>query len=167
MTELNVSLPLKKFLLISDCPPQWLKLDLYLVRDETITFYVGQSSVAFARVWDHLRSGYKGRSDLGRFINLNWPVSMNFILELFSSKSERFIPQGNNLNAAEQALIEELSPCFNIVLNVHPTPLPEFYISPFTPHISTYFFRYPRSLNRMVREAVRVAEAEERKSWLA
>ncbi|HSN74705.1 MAG TPA: hypothetical protein VL334_06360, partial [Anaerolineae bacterium] len=53
----------KEFLLTEQrCPPDWRPLDLYLFRDDAVVFYVGQSYVAFDRVWRHILDGYKGRS---------------------------------------------------------------------------------------------------------
>ena len=64
----NVAIPLKRFLLVEQCPAAWKGLDLYLFRDENVVFYVGQSALAFARVWEHLLSGFKGHSIVGRFL---------------------------------------------------------------------------------------------------
>lgn len=50
MNEPKVTIPLKRFLLIAQCPEAWKELDLYVFRDEAVTFYVGQSQLAFARV---------------------------------------------------------------------------------------------------------------------
>ncbi|MCB0119631.1 MAG: hypothetical protein KDD72_11420, partial [Anaerolineales bacterium] len=98
MTEQNVSISLKRFLLIEQCPAAWKNLDLYLFRDENVAFYVGQSHLAFARVWEHLLSGFKGHPIVGRFIWCNWPKSMNFTIELMSSQSEQFKSVENDLN---------------------------------------------------------------------
>jgi hypothetical protein len=76
--DLHIVLPLKRFLLIEQCPATWQTLDLYLFRDDAVAFYVGQSHVAFDRVWEHLRNGFKGRSVVGRFIWSNWPKSLSF-----------------------------------------------------------------------------------------
>ena len=62
MIDQPIALPLKRFLLIEQCPAAWQELDLYLFRDDAVVFYVGQSQLAFARVWDHLRSGFKDPS---------------------------------------------------------------------------------------------------------
>ncbi len=43
MNDQAVTIPLKRFLLINQCPATWKSLDLYLFRDETVVFYVGQS----------------------------------------------------------------------------------------------------------------------------
>ena len=62
----HVILPLKEFLLIETCPPEWKDLDLYLVRDDQVVFYVGQSYTAFDRVWQHIFDAFKGRSTVGQ-----------------------------------------------------------------------------------------------------
>jgi hypothetical protein len=86
----KVSISLKRFLLLERCPSAWKNLDLHLFRDEAVVFYVGQSYLAFARVWKHLRNGFKGHSGIGRFIWCNWPTSMKFTIELLNSKFEQF-----------------------------------------------------------------------------
>jgi hypothetical protein len=96
--HLEVSLPIKAFLQIEHCPPEWRRLNLYLIRDEEIVFYVGQSFVAFHRVWEHFYGGFKGRSLVGRFIVCNWPVSMRFTIELMSSRIARFESVEHDLN---------------------------------------------------------------------
>ncbi|HJS19399.1 MAG TPA: hypothetical protein VJ785_11675 [Anaerolineales bacterium] len=95
MNNQNVVISLKRFLLIQQCPSDWKGLDLYLFRDQDVVFYVGQSHLAFARVWEHLLSGFKGHSIVGRFIWCNWPGSMNFSIELLSSRSEPFSVVGH------------------------------------------------------------------------
>lgn len=134
--------------------------DLYLFRDEETVFYVGQSHLAFDRVWDHLLGGFKGHSIVGRFVWVNWPKSMNFTIELMSSKSAQFDNVGNDLNASERTLIQRWSPCFNVSLNTEPTPLPEFYLPPNAP------FRRRRSLNAMIHEAERAVKTEDAENWL-
>ncbi|RPJ21906.1 MAG: hypothetical protein EHM33_24905, partial [Chloroflexi bacterium] len=86
-TTQHVTLKLKQFILLEECPEEWKKLDLYMFRDENSVFYVGQSYIAFHRVWDHIKNGYKWRSDVGRFILCNWPKSMNYEIELLSSSA--------------------------------------------------------------------------------
>ena len=86
MKSENIAIPLKRFLLVQQCPASWKGLDLYLFRDENVVFYVGQSYLAFARVWEHLLGGFKGHSTVGRFVWCNWPTSMNFTIELLSSQ---------------------------------------------------------------------------------
>ena len=130
MSEQKIVISLKRFLLIEQCPADWKNLDLYLFRDDAVAFYAGQSQLAFARVWEHLLSGFKGHSIVGRFIWVNWPKSMNFTIELMSSQSEEFNEVGNDLNAAERGLIQQWSPCFNLSLNNQPTPIPPSYLPP-------------------------------------
>jgi len=160
MNNEHVVTSLKRFLLTQECPASWKDLDLYLFRDEKVAFYVGQSQVAFARVWEHLLSGFKGHSIVGRFAWCNWPKSMNFTIELLSSKSEQFDDVGNDLNASERALIQRWSPCFNVSQNDQPTPLPASYLPPNAP------FRRRRSLNALIHEAERAVKAEDAKLWL-
>lgn len=156
----NTVISLKRFLLIEQCPPAWKHLDLYLFRDDDIAFYVGQSQLAFSRVWDHLLGGFHGHSMIGRFIWCNWPVSMKFSIEFSSSRSEKFQEVGNDLNAAERFLIREWAPCFNISQNVQPTPLPVSYLPPNAP------FRRRRSLTTLIREAERAVKIEDTHAWL-
>jgi hypothetical protein len=160
MTELHIELPLKRFLLIETCPEAWKSLDLYLFRDETTVFYVGQSELAFARVWEHLLGGFHGHSIVGRFVWANWPRSMKFTIELLSSRSGQFAALGYDLNAAERLLIQRHSPCFNASLNSQPAPLPDGYLPPNAP------FRRRRSLNQLIHEAERAVKAEETKLWM-
>lgn len=158
--DLEIQLPVKRFLLIEHCPAEWRTLDLYLFRDDDIVFYVGQSGLAFARVWEHLRNGFRGRSPVGRFIWCNWPKSLNYQIELLSSHARHFAALNYNLNAAEAQLIEHWSPCFNEALNRQPTPLPNHYAAPNAQlHCS-------RSLRQLRREAERAVKMEERQHWL-
>jgi len=156
----KVVISLKRFLLIDQCPAEWKRFDLYLFRDESVIFYIGQSQLAFARVWEHLLSGFKGHSIVGRFVWVNWPVSMKFTIELLSSQSGQFDAVGNDLNAAESLLIQGWSPCFNVSLNNQPTRLPSAYSPPNAP------FRRRRSLNMLIHEAERAVKAEDTQIWL-
>ena len=160
MNPPNIAIPLKRFLLLDQCPADWQDLDLYLFRDETTAFYAGQSQLAFARVWEHLLGGFKGHSIVGRFVWANWPRSMSFTLELMSSRSGVFDAVGNDLNAAERSLIQQWAPCFNISLNRQATPLPGSYLPPNAP------FRRRRSLNALIHEAERAVKAEDARRWL-
>ncbi|MBP7687363.1 MAG: hypothetical protein KA765_05635 [Thermoflexales bacterium] len=156
----GIALPLKRFMLIEHCPADWRALDLYVFRDEAVTFYVGQSYLAFDRVWDHLRNGFKGRSVIGRFILSNWPASLRFTIELLSSQSEQFAIVENDLDRAERDLIQHLSPCFNAALNSQPTPCPARYAPLNAP------LRCGRSLNKLIHEAERAVKADEQSRWL-
>ena len=160
MNNEHISIPLKRFLLVNECPPAWKGLDLYLFRDEHVAFYVGQSQLAFARVWEHLLSGFKGHSIVGRFIWCNWPTSMSFTIEMMSSRSGQFDTIGNDLNAAERQLIQHWSPCFNISLNDQPTSLPASYLPPNAP------FRRRQGLNKLIHEAERAVKADDTRSLL-
>lgn len=144
----EVSIPLKKFLTFQMiCPPRWRGYDLYLVRDEQVTFYVGQSQCAFDRLWHHLRGGPKGRALLGRFILANWPRSGSWIITLLSAGGARFAAAGHDRDAAERQLIEELKPCLNVSCNERPAPIPDGYLPPNAP------VKNLRSFRRMLREA--------------
>jgi hypothetical protein len=129
-------------------------------RDEAVVFYVGQSQLAFSRVWEHLKGGFHGHSIIGRFVWCNWPASMKFTIELLSSRSGQFDVVGNDLSASEGLLIQRWSPCFNISQNNQPTPVPNTYLPPNAP------FRRRRSLNMLIREAERAVKAEDMKLWL-
>lgn len=160
MNNPKVAIPLKRFLLVEQCPADWKGLDLYLFRDENVVFYVGQSQLAFARVWEHLLSGFKGHSIVGRFVWCNWPKSMSFTIELLSSQSGQFSDVGNELSASERLLIQRWRPCFNISQNSQPTPVPASYLPPNAP-----FWRR-RSLNMLIHEAERAVKTEEAKLWI-
>ena len=160
MNDSKVTIPLKRFLLIEQCPTAWQEMDLYVFRDEAVAFYIGQSHLAFSRVWEHLLNGFKGHSIMGRFVWCNWPTSMKFTIELLNSQSEQFNIVGNDVNAAERLLIQRWSPCFNLSQNNQPTPLPNSYLPPNAP------FRRRRSLNMLIHEAERAVKADDMKLWL-
>ncbi len=160
MNDQNIAIQLKRFLLVEQCPASWKGMDLYLFRDENTVFYVGQSFLAFARVWEHLINGFKGHSIMGRFVWCNWPKSMKFTIELSSSQSEQFDAVGNELNASERLLIQRWAPCFNVSLNSQPTPLPNSYLPPNAP------FRRRRSLTMLIHEAEQAVKTDDTKLWL-
>ena len=135
-------------------------MDLYVFRDEAVAFYVGQSQLAFSRVWEHLKSGFHGHSIIGRFIWCNWPTSMKFTIESLSSQSEQFGVVGNELSASERLLIQRWSPCFNISQNNQPIPVPKSYLAANAP------FRRRRSLTMLIHEAQRAVKAEDTKLWI-
>ena len=155
----GVALPLKRFLIVPGCPPDWRVFNLYLFRDEDTVFYVGQSYLAYDRVWQHITDGYKVRSLVGRFVLCNWPISLRFTIELWSSQDDRFAMVDHDLNAAERLLIEQYTPCFNEVFNRRPRPLPERYAPPNAP------LRCSRSPKQLIHEAERAVQADERKAW--
>jgi hypothetical protein len=155
----HTALSLKRFLVATECPPDWRTFDLYLFRAGDVVFYVGQSHLAFNRVWQHIYDGYKARSIVGRFLLCNWPTSMNFTIELWSSQADRFAALDHDLDAAERSLIELYAPCFNETYNARPTPLPDRYAPPNAP------LRCSRSPNKLIHEAERAVQAEERRMW--
>lgn len=155
----NIKVKVKQFVLLEDCPADWKKLDLYIIRDESTVFYVGQSHVAFNRVWDHIKNGYKARSEVGLFILCNWPRSMNYEIELLSSRSSDFGAVGNDLLKAEEMLIKRYRPCFNITQNSEPSPIPMIYLPP------SASIKCPRSLRRMRYQAEQALLNDERKKW--
>jgi hypothetical protein len=154
---MRVTTSVKEFLLTEQrCPPEWRPFDLYLFRDDEVVFYVGQSWVAFDRVWRHILDGYKGRSVVGRFILCNWPASMRFTVELLSSRAPQFADMDHNLSAAERWLIEHHAPCLNVTLNSQPTPLPARYAPP------GQRITAPRSLTRLISQASMASKADRR-----
>ena len=156
----KVVISLKRFLLIEHCPADWKGLDLYIFRDETVVFYVGQSHLAFARVWEHLLNGFKGHSIVGRFVWCNWPTSMSFTLELLSSQLEQFAVVGNEVSASERLLIQQWAPCFNVSQNSQPTSVPNSYLPPNAP------FRRRQSFMSLLYQAEQAVKADDRKRWL-
>lgn len=139
---------------------EWRVFDLYIIRDDDLVFYVGQSFQAFDRVWRHVRDGHKARSVVGRFILRNWPSSLRYTVELLSSRSGRFAGVGHDLTAAENSLIAQFAPCFNRTANARPTPLPADYAPPSGP------IRCSRNLKHLIREAGYARQAEQRKQML-
>jgi hypothetical protein len=155
-----VRIPFKQFLLIEECPPEWRELDLYLVRDGETVFYVGRSRLAFARIWEHIRNGYKARSDVGRFLLVNWPKSLHFEIELLSSQSPEFDRVGRDAAAAEELLIRRHRPCFNGSLNENPAALPAAYRLPSAP------IRCPRSPRGLRSQAARAVREDDKIRWI-
>lgn len=141
------SLPLKRFLTISQCPLDWQTYDLYLFRDAEVVFYVGQSDCAFQRVWNHILGGFKARSIVGRFILCNWPLALQFSIELHHSGAPKLEAGQPQRDIAEQRLIQQHAPCFNDVHNPSPTPFPSHY------HPPNASVPRPRSLRRMIKQA--------------
>jgi hypothetical protein len=151
----HIALPLKRFLIVDACPPDWRGFDLYLFRDDEVVFYVGQSYLAYDRVWQHITDGYKARSVVGRFVLANWPRSLRFTIELWSSQADRFAEVDREVNAAERLLIAHYAPCFNETYNLRPTPRPDRYAPPSAP------LRCSRSLHHLIHEAARAVQADE------
>ncbi len=156
----SIRIKVKQFILLEECPDEWKKFDLYIIRDQNSVFYVGQSYLAFNRVWDHIKNGYKWRSDIGRFILCNWPKSMNYEIELLSSSSQEFDSIGNDLSKVEEMLIKMYKPCFNISQNEDPSPIPEVYLPPGSE------IRCSRSIKKLRYQAEQAIRNDERKKWM-
>jgi hypothetical protein len=156
----TITIPLKRFLLLSACPAAFQACDLYLFRDGATVFYVGQSANVYERVWEHVLGGFKGRSTVGLFILGNWPRSLSFEIQLLRSDDPCFNATGHTPDAAERYLIETLHPCFNTALNDAPAPLPRRYRPPDASGPR------PRGLKRMIHAAEQaVARDEARRGW--
>lgn len=157
-----ITVSLKEFLVTEQrCPDDWQHFDLYLFRDDQTVFYVGQSESAFNRVWEHFLDGFKGRSTVGRFILCNWPRSMKFTIELYRSAAPCFAAVDHDRSRAEQLLIEQHTPCFNIALNQQPDDLPARYVPTTAKPICS------RSPRKLIMEASIALQAEQRRKWLA
>lgn len=152
-------LPVKEFLTITTCPDGWLHYDLYLFRDEKTVYYVGQSDLAFARIWRHIQDGFKGRSLVGKYLRVNWPKSMNFSICLMSSNSPMFANVNHSIDEAERFLIWKYAPCFNEMLNHKPTAIPDGYRHP------DENVPYPRHVGRMMREAEAAVDRERQRNY--
>ena len=155
----SIRIKVKQFLLLEECPPGWREMDLYLFRDGGTVFYVGQSYLAFDRVWEHIRSGFKARSDVGRFLLCNWPASLNFEIELFCSRAPEFAAIGHDLDLAEARLIRQFRPCLNGTLNDEAAALPARYRPPSSP------IRCSRSLTALKFQAEMAVKMDERAGW--
>ena len=156
----NVSIKFKQFILLDECPPDWKEHDLYCVRDGETVFYIGRSYQAFGRVWEHIRNGWKARSLVGRFLFCNWPASMDFEINLWSSKAPEFDPVRNDPALAEEMLIKRCRPCLNESLNTEPLELPEKYLPP------NADIRCSRSLTKLRFQAALAVKQEQKKKWL-
>ena len=108
---------------------------IYVVRDKTLTFYVGQSRRnVVTRFWEHLNAP----SRLGQLIAHNDPTSYEWAVDFYElADCERFIKQKSlfamqewqhfDMDMAEQAMIQGLHPVLNRDFNEQPTPLPATY----------------------------------------
>jgi len=156
----NFSIKLKQFILLDECPPDWKGYDLYCIRDGETVFYVGRSYQAFGRVWEHIRNGWKVRSVVGRFLFTNWPASMNYEIELSSSRSPEFSAIRNDPALAEEMMIKRYKPCLNDSLNAEPLDLPVKYMPP------NAIIRCSRSLTKLRFQAALAIKNEEKLKWM-
>ena len=101
---------------------------LYVVRDGDTIFYVGQSKSIESRFLEHLGISARGwpayESQLGRLIRENAPESQHWQVELYSIKELEV----DDVDFAEEALINILRPCLNARYNDDPSVLPDRYI---------------------------------------
>jgi hypothetical protein len=156
----KVSVKLKQFILLDDCLPDWKECDLYCIRDGDTVFYVGRSYLAFNRVWEHIRNGWKARSLIGRFLFCNWPASMNYEIELLHSQDPEFSAVRNDPALAEELLIKRYKPCLNDSLNTDPLELPEEYLPP------NANIRCSRSLTKLRFQAALAVKNDEKSKWM-
>lgn len=108
---------------------------IYVVRDEAIVFYVGQSKRdVIERFWEHLTKP----SRLGQLIASNRPQSLAWTVQFWTLADCRpFVQQKRlfadqewerfDMDMAERALIEAFRPVLNRDFNLQPTPLPAHY----------------------------------------
>lgn len=108
---------------------------IYVVRDETVIFYVGQSRRdVVARFHEH----WQTPSRLGQVAQANQPDSLQWVVDFYTlSDCRPFIQQQTlfpmqewerfDMDMAESAMIRRLRPVINRDFNPHPTPLPPRY----------------------------------------
>ncbi|MCP4418661.1 MAG: GIY-YIG nuclease family protein [Chloroflexi bacterium] len=108
---------------------------IYVVRNETLVFYVGQSRRdVLTRFWEHLHAP----SHLGQLIAANKPESQQWTVDFYAlADCEQFVKQKSlfamqewqhfDMDMAEQALIQAMCPVLNRDFNEKPTPLPVRY----------------------------------------
>jgi hypothetical protein len=108
---------------------------IYLVRDETLVFYIGQSKRdVITRFQEHMQKP----SRLGKIIKLNSPDSHQWSIDFYTMEDCRpFVQQKSlftmqaweqfDMTMAESAMIQALKPVINQDFNPNPTPLPNRY----------------------------------------
>lgn len=108
---------------------------IYVVRDGSLAFYVGQSRRdVVARFWEHVQKP----SRLGELIELNRPHSLDWAVDFYTLADCRpFVAQKSlfamqaweqfDMDMAEQGMIAALRPVLNRDFNPQPTPLPARY----------------------------------------
>ncbi len=108
---------------------------IYVVRDEKLVFYVGQSRRdVIMRFWEHLQAP----SRLGQLIALNTPASHQWSVDFYAlADCTAFVRQKAlfalqewqhfDMNMAEQALIQVMRPVLNHDFNAKPASLPRRY----------------------------------------
>ena len=97
---------------------------IYVIRDDDLIFYIGQSKHIIRRLQEHMGLdigfGIK-ESNTGRFVNANLPKSREWQIDLLSLEDCKtytaFTLSADNVNFAENELISLLCPCLNQHLN--------------------------------------------------
>lgn len=108
---------------------------IYVVKDESLIFYVGQSRRdVVKRFWEHIQAP----SRLGQLIARNDPASQLWAVEFYElADCAQFVQQKSlfalqawqyfDMDMAEQAMIQVMRPVLNRDFNPKPTPLPARY----------------------------------------
>ena len=108
---------------------------IYVVREEGLVFYVGQSRRdVLTRFGEHMQKP----TQLGRFVTLNAPTSHDWLVDFYAlADCATFVRQKSlfalqewqhfDMDMAEQALIQAMRPVLNLDFNERPTPLPARY----------------------------------------
>jgi hypothetical protein len=111
---------------------------LYLVRDGSLVFYIGQSKDAVNRLANHIGLGqnFIPSSKLGALIVNNMEEAVNWDIDFLTIKDchpivREMYPKTKmpTANIAEKALIKKFCPCLNVDHNDSPTQLPDKYKS--------------------------------------
>ncbi len=110
---------------------------IYVVRDEALIFYVGQSKRdVLVRFWEHMHKP----SRLGQLIALNKPDSLAWQVEFYTLADCRpFVQQLSlfsmqawqhfDMDMAEKGMIAQMCPVLNKDFNPKPTRLPSRYVN--------------------------------------
>ncbi len=109
---------------------------MYVVRDEDVVFYIGQSKRdVVVRFWEHINKP----SRLGQLITLNRPQSMHWLVDFYTLADCRpYVKQQSlfsmqewqhfDMDMAEQGMIAQMRPVLNKDFNPNPKPLPAQYM---------------------------------------
>lgn len=108
---------------------------IYVIRDGSLIFYVGQSRRdVVERFWEHMQAP----SRLGRLIESNKPASLRWQVDFYTlADCRQYVTQKSlfprqtwehfDMDMAEQAMIGHMRPVVNRDFNAKPTPLPSRY----------------------------------------
>lgn len=114
--------------------------DIYVVRDNDVVFYVGQSDNPMERLLGHVGLGswgWSGYSDLGRTIDDNLPEARSWTIELWTVQECKDALADETTSCcrwdkddAEQAMIRDRRPYLNHAYNETRRQLPDRYRKP-------------------------------------